>query len=158
MSSNSPNSQNPDPKTLENQNTDPNSTPNQNPEISDQPTNPNETGQNQTSDENREEGEEEEEGECGFCLFMKGGGCKDAFISWENCVEEAEQNKEDIVEKCFEIILSITPYELILRAEKAADEEVKQELEREARKTEDEANSESKGIEETVEIEVEKQN
>ena len=28
----------------------------------------------------RQEGEEEEEEEtCGFCIFMKGGGCKDAF-------------------------------------------------------------------------------
>lgn len=30
-----------------------------------------------------EEGEEEEEGECGFCLFMKGGGCEETFIEWE---------------------------------------------------------------------------
>ena len=31
--------------------------------------------------------EEEEECECGFCLFMKGGGCKESFVAWENCVE-----------------------------------------------------------------------
>ncbi|KAK1308478.1 hypothetical protein QJS10_CPA09g01549 [Acorus calamus] len=49
------------------------------------------------------EEEEEEEAECGFCLFMKGGGCKDAFVAWEACVEEAEKNKEDVVEKCYQI-------------------------------------------------------
>jgi hypothetical protein len=26
-----------------------------------------------------EDGEEEEEEECGFCIFMKGGGCKESF-------------------------------------------------------------------------------
>ncbi|MCI30079.1 GCK domain protein, partial [Trifolium medium] len=46
---------------------------------------------------------EEEEGECGFCLFMKEGGCKDTFIDWENCVKEAEDKKEDIVEKCSQV-------------------------------------------------------
>jgi intermembrane space import and assembly protein 40 len=31
-------------------------------------------------DEKKEDGEEEEEEEtCGFCIYMKGGGCKDAF-------------------------------------------------------------------------------
>ncbi|KAA8532954.1 hypothetical protein F0562_032929 [Nyssa sinensis] len=71
-------------------------------------------------EEGDEEGEdeEEEEGECGFCLYMKGGGCKDNFIAWEKCIEEVEKNKEDIVEKCFE-------------AEKAAEEEVAKELEKE---------------------------
>lgn len=48
--------------------------------------------------------EDEEEGECGFCLFMKGGGCKELFMVWEVCVEEVEKNKEDIVIKCMEVI------------------------------------------------------
>ncbi|KAJ6829734.1 uncharacterized protein M6B38_356335 [Iris pallida] len=34
---------------------------------------------------------------------MKGGGCKDEFVAWEKCVEEAEKNEEDIAEKCFDI-------------------------------------------------------
>jgi hypothetical protein len=34
--------------------------------------------------------EGEEEGECGFCLFMKDGGCKEEFVAWEKCVEDAE--------------------------------------------------------------------
>ncbi|XP_074274604.1 uncharacterized protein LOC141598750 [Silene latifolia] len=178
MASISPNSQNPDPKTLENQNPDPKTLDNQIPEISDIPTNPDEKGQNQNQDQNPqneeenngekekegEEGEGEEEGECGFCLFMKGGGCKDAFINWENCVEEAEKNKEDIVEKCAEITGNLKNcmeahaeyYEPILRAEKVADEEVKKELEREEAKKNSEGNDESKVIEETVDIEVEK--
>lgn len=155
----SSNSQNPDPKSQEKQNPDPKSLESQNPETSNQPGNPDETGR--VSDEQREsggvgEGEEEEEGECGFCLFMKGGGCKDEFIAWEKCVEESENNKEDIVEKCFEVTGNLKKcmeahsdyYEPILRAEKAAEEEVKQEMEREAG---------SKAVEERAEIEVQKE-
>ncbi|CAK9136124.1 unnamed protein product [Ilex paraguariensis] len=90
-------------------------------------------------DEKDVEGEEEEEGECGFCLFMKGGGCKDSFIDWEKCVEEGEKNKEDIVEKCFEVTAALKKcmeahpdyYEPIFKAEKAAEEEAVRELEKE---------------------------
>lgn len=86
------------------------------------------------------EEEEEEEGECGFCLFMKGGGCRESFMAWENCIEEAEKNKEDIVEKCFQVTGALKKcmeahqdyYEPILRAEKAAEEEAIKELEKEA--------------------------
>ncbi|CAH8388976.1 unnamed protein product [Eruca vesicaria subsp. sativa] len=90
--------------------------------------------------------EEEEEGECGFCLFMKGGGCKDSFVAWEVCVEEAEKNKEDIVTKCMEVTSSLKKcmdahsdyYQPILAAEKAAEQEVKKELEAEKEKEEEE--------------------
>ncbi|KAL6969737.1 hypothetical protein U1Q18_029475 [Sarracenia purpurea var. burkii] len=83
--------------------------------------------------------EEEEEGECGFCLFMKAGGCRDSFIAWEKCIEESEKNKEDIVEKCFEITGALKTcmeahsdyYAPILRAEKAAEEEAMKEFEKE---------------------------
>ncbi|KAK4423721.1 hypothetical protein Salat_1955000 [Sesamum alatum] len=87
-----------------------------------------------------EEGEgEEEEGECGFCLFMKGGGCKDAFIDWEKCVEEGEKNNEDIVEKCFQATAALKKcmeahsdyYAPLLQAEKAAEEEAVKQLEEE---------------------------
>jgi len=149
--SDSSNSQDSDPKTLEAQN----------PEISDQSDDHGDTGR--VSEEEREngEGEEEgEEGECGFCLFMKGGGCKDAFIAWENCVEEAEKNKEDIVDKCFQVTGNLKKcmeahsdyYQPILSAEKAAEEELKQEMEKKS----DEQNVGSKGIEESAEIEVQK--
>ncbi|KGN51947.1 uncharacterized protein LOC105435574 [Cucumis sativus] len=90
-------------------------------------------------DEGGEDIEEEEEGECGFCLFMKGGGCRDSFIAWEKCIEEAEKNKEDIVEKCFEVTGALKKcmeahpdyYEPILKAEKMAEEEAIIELEKE---------------------------
>ncbi|VVA91264.1 unnamed protein product [Arabis nemorensis] len=68
---------------------------------------------------------------------MKGGGCKDTFTAWEDCVEEAEKNKEDIVTKCMEVTSALKKcmdansdyYQPILAAEKAAEEEVKKELE-----------------------------
>ncbi|TMW99632.1 hypothetical protein EJD97_002259 [Solanum chilense] len=90
------------------------------------------------------EEEEEEEGECGFCLFMKGGGCRDSFIDWEKCIEEGEKNKEDIVEKCFEVTSALRKcmevhsdyYAPILQAEKAAGAE----LEKEKEKLKDEGN------------------
>ena len=47
-----------------------------------------------------EEGEEEEE--CGFCKYMKGGSCKEAFIAWEACVDAAKERGEDFVDVCFE--------------------------------------------------------
>lgn len=103
--------------------------------------------------ESAEEGEEEEEeGECGFCLFMKAGGCKDSFIAWEQCIEEAEKLKEDIVEKCSDVTAALKKcmeahadyYEPILRAEKVAEEEAIKELEMEKeREKEKEASSES---------------
>ncbi|KAI4373855.1 hypothetical protein MLD38_011922 [Melastoma candidum] len=94
------------------------------------------------SPKQEEEGGEdgEEEGECGFCLFMKGGGCKDAFVDWEKCIEEAEKSGEDIVDKCFQATSALKTcmeahsdyYEPILRAEKAAEEEAVRQLEEEA--------------------------
>lgn len=83
--------------------------------------------------------EEEEELECGFCLFMKGGGCKDAFIGWEKCVQEAETNNEDLLDKCAQVTAALKRcmdvhadyYEPILRAEKLAEEQAILELEKE---------------------------
>ncbi|KAK6159920.1 hypothetical protein DH2020_003301 [Rehmannia glutinosa] len=92
-----------------------------------------------------EEGEEEEEGECGFCLFMKGGGCKETFVDWEKCVEEGEKNKEDIVEKCFQATAALKKcmeahsdyYAPLLQAEKAAEEEAAKQLDDEREKLND---------------------
>ncbi|CAL5399459.1 unnamed protein product [Camellia sinensis] len=103
-----------------------------------------------------EEEEGEEEGECGFCLFMKGGGCRDNFIAWEKCIEEAEKKKEDIVDKCFEVTGALKKcmeahpdyYAPILRAEKAAEEEAVRELEKEKAKESASALSSSAGSEE----------
>ncbi|XP_054810545.1 uncharacterized protein LOC129312025 [Prosopis cineraria] len=57
---------------------------------------------------------------------MKAGGCRDSFIDWEKCIEEAEKNKEDIVDKCVEATAKLKKcmeahadyYEPILRAER----------------------------------------
>ncbi|OVA12217.1 GCK [Macleaya cordata] len=129
-------------KTLENQKqTDPipplqrETLENQNPEVSDQA---NVSSNGEEGDKEEEGEEEEEEGECGFCLFMKGGGCKDSFTAWEKCMEESEKNKEDVVEKCFEVTALLKKcmdahsdyYEPILRAEKAAEEQVVKEMEK----------------------------
>ncbi|CAI0391043.1 unnamed protein product [Linum tenue] len=109
------------------------------------PSDPNPTAEQQTTAEEsdqskpaaeKEGDEEEEEGECGFCLFMKGGGCKDAFIAWEDCVKEADNAQEDLVEKCSEVTrllkvcLDANPdyYEPILRAEKNAEEQARKEI------------------------------
>ncbi|KAK8921433.1 hypothetical protein KSP39_PZI020496 [Platanthera zijinensis] len=77
-----------------------------------------------------EEEEEEEEEECGFCLYMKGGGCKEPFIAWEKCMKEAEKIDEDVVNKCGEVITLLRKcmdehadyYEPILRVEREMED------------------------------------
>ncbi|KAI3696377.1 hypothetical protein L1987_79391 [Smallanthus sonchifolius] len=106
-----------------------------------EPENPNEqsTDPSATTNEttNQETAEaEEDEGECGFCLFMKGGGCRETFTNWEKCVEEGEKNDEDIVNKCFEATSALKKcmeahteyYGVILQAEKDAEQEVNNQL------------------------------
>ncbi|XP_020091953.1 uncharacterized protein LOC109712658 [Ananas comosus] len=86
--------------------------------------------------EGEKEEEEEEEAECGFCLFMKGGGCKEEFIAWEKCVNEAEKSGEDMVEKCFQVTSLLRKcmdahadyYEPILKAEQEIAESVAAEI------------------------------
>ncbi|KAK9861086.1 hypothetical protein WJX84_003553 [Apatococcus fuscideae] len=46
--------------------------------------------------------EEEEEETCGFCIFMKGGGCKNEFTGWEKCVDQARETEQDFTEGCRE--------------------------------------------------------
>lgn len=85
-----------------------------------------EATEQEARDDGSEEQQEEEEMECGFCLFMKGGGCKDAFIAWENCITIARDTGEDAAEKCMEVTSALMKcmeahpdyYEPILRAEK----------------------------------------
>eukprot|EP00250_Pteridium_aquilinum_P005563 c15638_g1_i1 orf=106-672(+) len=88
-----------------------------------------------------DEEEEEEAGECGFCLFMKSGPCRDSFVNWEKCVEEAEKGKEDMVEKCHQVTFMLKEcmehnsdyYEPVLQAEKAMGEAALQEDEEAAK-------------------------
>ncbi|KAG6516172.1 uncharacterized protein LOC121972914 [Zingiber officinale] len=85
-----------------------------------------------TEQEAKDDGSEEEEMECGFCLFMKGGGCKDAFIAWEDCITVARDTGEDAAEKCMEVTSALMKcmeahpdyYEPILRAEKAMTDSI----------------------------------
>ncbi|XP_074580272.1 uncharacterized protein LOC141836663 [Curcuma longa] len=91
-----------------------------------------EATEQEAKDDGLEEEEEEEEMECGFCLFMKGGGCKDAFIAWENCITIARDTGEDATEKCMEVTSALMKcmeakpdyYEPILRAEKAMNDAI----------------------------------
>ncbi|XP_020276486.1 uncharacterized protein LOC109850833 [Asparagus officinalis] len=159
----------PDPETL-GSNPDPSPPPPASPEIGEPPSSDAGSGKSEKSTEDPkqevegegevQEGEEEEEAECGFCLFMKAGGCKDAFVAWEKCVEDAEKDGGDIAEKCFEVTSKLKQcmdahadyYEPILSAEKAMANEVEKEKgEAESRK-EEEAKEEAESEERTVEI------
>lgn len=130
------------------------------PQSSDLPPPPDAESAGAHQVEGEDEDGEEEEGECGFCLFMKGGGCKDKFIDWEKCIEEAEKNKEDVVEKCFQATAALKKcmeahsdyYEPILRAEKAAEEEAVRELEEEAAAKDSETRAKSKERVEVLEV------
>lgn len=74
--------------------------------------------------------EVEEEGECGFCLFMKAGGCRDTFVAWEECVEAAQKEGADMVERCHEATANLKKcmdahadyYAPVLMAEEAVNE------------------------------------
>ncbi|KAL3628493.1 hypothetical protein CASFOL_027539 [Castilleja foliolosa] len=110
-------------------------------------------------DNTEEEGEEEEEeGECGFCLFMKGGGCKETFTAWKKCVEEGEKNGEDMVGKCSQVIENLTKcmqehsdyYAPLLEVEKAAEAEVANQLEEERELSKKEEESGDKGKEDSL--------
>ncbi|KAL2946718.1 hypothetical protein AAZX31_20G029900 [Glycine max] len=131
---------------------------------------PNQPGSESPEAKAEGEEEDEEEGECGFCLFMKGGGCRDEFIGWENCVQEAENNNEDLLEKCAQVTAALKRcmdahsdyYEPILRAEKLAEEQAIVELEKEKQNQQQPPQDQKaeKVVEEVaiIELEVEKQN
>jgi len=81
-------------------------------------------------DHEKQVAEVEEQGECGFCLFMKAGGCKDAFVAWEECVEAAQKEGADMVERCYEVTANLKTcmeahadyYAPLLQAEQAINE------------------------------------
>ena len=90
-----------------------------------------------TRDGDAEEEEEEEEEECGFCKYMKGGSCKEAFVAWEACVDAAKERGEDFVDVCFEttsalrdcMLLDPDYYGPMVGDEETAEEEGKVEKE-----------------------------
>ena len=56
------------------------------------------------------EAEQETRGEetCGFCIFMKGGGCKEAFEAWSECVDsERDKDDSDFTETCRSATLAL---------------------------------------------------
>ncbi|KAG7654228.1 GCK domain [Arabidopsis suecica] len=79
---------------------------------------------------------EEEEREEVFLAFMRGGGCKEPFTAWEDCYDEANKNKEDMVLKCVGVFSMMTKcmdahpdyYRPFLAAKKTAEEHMEKEL------------------------------
>jgi hypothetical protein len=47
---------------------------------------------------------EDEEETCGFCIFMKGGGCKREFEAWSQCVDSERQAENDFTETCKDVV------------------------------------------------------
>lgn len=53
------------------------------------------------SDLARQEVEDDEDDEsCGFCIFMKAGGCKQEFKDWSKCVDDERKDGKDFTEEC----------------------------------------------------------
>ncbi|XP_047085520.1 uncharacterized protein LOC124696904 [Lolium rigidum] len=50
---------------------------------------------------------EEEQDECPFCVYMKGGGCKEEFVEWEKCVEEADVDGGNVVKRCGKVMAAL---------------------------------------------------
>ena len=100
--------------------------------------------------ESRSPKEEEEKETFEVWEFMKGGSCKESFMAWEVCVEEAKKKKEDIVTKCREVSTTLCEcvdahfdyYGPILIVAKVFEEETKKEMEAEKNKVQEEGISE----------------
>lgn len=52
----------------------------------------------------KQEDDDEENETCGFCKFMKGGGCRDAFVAWSGCVDRERDAGGDFTEECKEAV------------------------------------------------------
>lgn len=49
--------------------------------------------------EESKDGEEDEE-TCGFCIFMKAGGCKETFDDWSKCIDTEREKGSDYPSDC----------------------------------------------------------
>ncbi|GAB2220330.1 hypothetical protein Droror1_Dr00007975 [Drosera rotundifolia] len=58
----------------------------------------------QNAEKAEEGGEEEEDGECAFCIYMKGGGCKESFTEFEKCISGIDKDDGDLAAKCGEVM------------------------------------------------------
>ncbi|KAG7667609.1 hypothetical protein Ndes2437B_g07621 [Nannochloris sp. 'desiccata'] len=58
-------------------------------------------------DEKKGDEDDEEEETCGFCIYMKGGGCKDAFNAWSKCVDSEREAGNDFTEECKDATLRL---------------------------------------------------
>jgi mitochondrial intermembrane space import and assembly protein 40 len=45
--------------------------------------------------------------ECPMCTFMKGGNCKDAFVTWEECVDRVREKDGDLAGECGELFMDM---------------------------------------------------
>jgi intermembrane space import and assembly protein 40 len=57
--------------------------------------------------ERKEQEDEPEEETCGFCIFMKGGGCKEPFEAWSSCVDAERDADGDFTETCREATMAL---------------------------------------------------
>lgn len=48
----------------------------------------------------QEVADDDDDETCGFCIFMKAGGCKDEFKAWSKCVDDERQDGKDFTEEC----------------------------------------------------------
>lgn len=48
--------------------------------------------------------QEEEEKECGWCKWMKAGGCGEPFQEWLKCVDDVKAQGRDDVEVCAKVM------------------------------------------------------
>lgn len=59
------------------------------------------------SEQDENDDEEDPKETCGFCRFMKGGGCRSAFIAWSDCVDKERESGSDFTEECREKTLAL---------------------------------------------------
>lgn len=61
------------------------------------------TSPSQLPDDDDEDADET----CGFCKFMKGGGCREAFNNWSECVDREKDTGSDYTEQCRDTTLAL---------------------------------------------------
>ncbi|KAK1681709.1 hypothetical protein QYE76_042557 [Lolium multiflorum] len=100
---------------------------------------------------------EADEGECEFCLYMKGGACKEAFVSWDDCVQAAQKEDADMVERCSEATVNLMRcmeantdyYGILLRAEQHVPDQTQAAVAADADKNKVEESAPSPATDET---------